>query len=103
MRPVMTNNPVIPITAGARKTKRRRVAVRAQKGRNGIEIHVQLEPDSSASAEASAPPASTKEGAETIRVTGCSEAGDGDRGYWIGTDDSVGVLAAGAAKPPALL
>ena len=96
---VMTNNPVIPITAGVRKTKRRRVAVRAVKGPDGIRIQVQLEPDAAESAEASALPASPKEGSETIRFTGCSDAAGGDRRYWIGTDDSVGVQAAEEAKP----
>jgi hypothetical protein len=95
----MTNNPVIPITAGVRKTKRRRVAVRAAKGPDGIRIQVQLEPDAAESAEASALPASPKEGSEAIRFTGCSDAAGGFTAYWIGTDDSVGVQAAEEAKP----
>ena len=69
------------------------------KGPDGIRIQVQLEPDSAESSQASALPASPKEGSETIRFTGCSDAAGGDRGYWIGTDDSVGVQAAEEAKP----
>ena len=39
---VMANNVVIPITAGARRPKRKRVLVHATKGASGIELEVQL-------------------------------------------------------------
>jgi len=102
---VMTNKQIIPITAGMRKRKGRRLAVRAEKGLQGIEIHAQLIPDSEA---APFEPSRAEEEEEieteneavnrTIALSGCSDPEQGERTYWIGTDDSVNVLEAGAEK-----
>ena len=107
---VMTNNQIIPITAGVRKAKGRRLAVRAVKGPQGIEVHAQLIPDFAAGwFEPSRQPEEEKDEEEMerqneaadggIRLSGCSDPEEGGRTYWIGTDDSVNVLRAAAEKP----
>ena len=71
----MTNNHIIPITAGVRKPKRRRVVVRTAKGPEGIEIHAELLPES-----AEMPPQPSSEPMEqsalgqSIHFRGCTEA-----------------------------
>ena len=45
---VMTNNQVVSISDGVQKQKPRRVAIQATKVPSGIELHVELVPDSTA-------------------------------------------------------
>jgi hypothetical protein len=97
---IMTNNLVIPITAGTRKAKRRSIRVRAAKGRSGIEIHVQMEPGSTGSPNERGAPATVNEGAEQIGVSEGPENTGCHRTFWIGADDTVGVLEAGDETPP---
>ncbi len=96
----MTNNQVIPITDGLPKPKRRRIAAQATTGARGIELHLELRPDSAdISPQANSRLAEGSAIAEAICFKGCSETEDGDRSYWIASDNRVGVLAAGQAKP----
>jgi Protein of unknown function (DUF3489) len=84
---VMANKRVIPITAGARKPKSRRVLIQASQGAAGIKIQVQLAPD-----VAAASTDESKPGAESTMSTSNTT----DR---FGSDCTLEVLAAGQAKP----
>ena len=83
---VMANKRVIPITAGVRKPKSRRVLIQASQGAAGIEIQVQLAPDGA--------PASPDEGNWGEESTVGS-----NKTYRLGSDCAIEVLAAGQAKP----
>ncbi len=72
---VMTNNQVISISDGVQKQKPRRVAIQATKVPSGIELHVELVPDSTAILpEASSRLAQVGAIGESIHFSGCLEA-----------------------------
>ena len=97
---VMTNNQVIPITAGVRKAKRQPVAVRAETKSRGIELRIDLVPDSEVIwPQTSKPPQEENDPAESIHFKGCTEPEECDRSYWIASNNRVGVLVGGEASP----
>ena len=83
---VMANKRVIPITAGARKPKSRRVLIQASQGAAGIEIQVQLAPDAAG--------ASTDGSSHRAESTISSNTTDQYQSH-----TTREVLAAGQAKP----
>ena len=80
---------VIPIDEGVKKSKRKRIALQVSKGPLGIEIRAQQVPDQSRPVPLYGPNS-------WRRDTNLQRA---ERKYWIDSDDRVGVLTAGAAKP----
>ncbi len=70
----MTNNHIIPITAGVRGPKRSRVAVRTAKGPEGIEIHAELLHESAAILpQPSIEPVEVSGNEQSIHFRNCSE------------------------------
>jgi len=85
---VMTNNQVIPITDGVRKSRRRRVAIRVEKGLRGIELHADLVPEFAAiPAEPSREAEQESDVSGSISFRGCAEADDHSRTYWVADDN----------------
>ena len=101
----MTNNHIIPITAGVRGPKRSRVAVRTANGPEGIEIHAELLHESAAMPpQPSIEPVEVSGDEQSIHFRSCSEVEEvRDRTYWIASDHSVKVCAAGQAEPAGAL
>ena len=87
----MTNNHIIPITAGVREPKRRRVAVRTAKGPEGIEIHAELLHECAAiPPQPSVEPMEVSGDEQSIHFRSCSEIEEvRDRTYWIASVLSV--------------
>jgi hypothetical protein len=96
----MANKRVIPITAGAQRSKRGRVVVQANNGTSGIEIHAHLTTDGAALGPQSSGPGTEPSGVtEEISFRGCDERIDDKKTYSIGSDCRMQVLAAGRATP----
>jgi hypothetical protein len=96
----MANKRVIPITAGAQRSKRGRVVVQANNGTLGIEIRAQLPRDEAALSAPDSSPGTKPSGVtEEISFRGCDEIYNDKKTYSIGSDCGTQVLAAGQASP----